>query len=531
MVYKIMLVDDEEEVRESIIKRIDWETLGFRVVGDAENGEDALEKIYILDPDVIMTDIQMPYMDGLTMTERIKKEYPDKQIVIFSGYNDFEYAKQAIKLGVTEYILKPINSEELTDILKNLKKKLDDRLNEKRNMSLLMESYRKNFPVLKEKFLNEWMEDGLKEAELVELLDEYTPELLEVNRWVAVRIYIEAKKQGVLTEKELWPISVGRIIDDYLEGKHQYVRFNYRREIGVIVALGKDEIMDEVISAFNIIGKECEQIFSLTISVGIGNEKYALGEIPTSFREAREALGYRSVVGPTKAVWIKDVEPKNEEVLILGAQEVNDITHALKFDGEDAVVKIITNVVMKMDESVAYSRQSQSYAMSLLNVVLQFIWQNELDEQEILGSGKDCYGEFTRIGTREGILEFMLMLCRNVHKQIEKKRQTTAVDIIKEAQEYIDRNYTNPDLSVEMLCNHLHLSQSYFSTVFKKETGQNYVSYLTEVRLNKAVELLNTTDDKTYIIASKVGYAEPNYFSYVFKKRFGVSPSKYKGKA
>ena len=113
MPYKIMLVDDEEEVRTSIIRKMDWEALGFHVVGDAENGEDALEKIHILDPDVIITDIHMPYMDGLQLAETVKEKYPGKEVVIFSGYNDFEYAKQAMKCGVTEYILKPVNSEEL----------------------------------------------------------------------------------------------------------------------------------------------------------------------------------------------------------------------------------------------------------------------------------------------------------------------------------------------------------------------------------------------------------------------------------
>ena len=116
--YSIILVDDEEEVRKSIIKQIDWESAGFKVVGDAENGEDGLEKIELLEPNVVLTDIRMPYMDGLTLTEKIRQRYPSTKVVIFSGYDDFEYAQRAIKLNVTEYILKPVNVEELTSILK-----------------------------------------------------------------------------------------------------------------------------------------------------------------------------------------------------------------------------------------------------------------------------------------------------------------------------------------------------------------------------------------------------------------------------
>ena len=113
--YRIILVDDEEEVRKSIIRKIDWQAVGFTVVGDAENGEDALEKIEALEPDVVLTDIRMPYMDGLTLAEKIRQRYPSMKIVIFSGYDDFDYAKRAIKLNVTEYILKPVNVEELTE--------------------------------------------------------------------------------------------------------------------------------------------------------------------------------------------------------------------------------------------------------------------------------------------------------------------------------------------------------------------------------------------------------------------------------
>ena len=115
--YRILLADDEEEVRKAIIRNIDWESLGFRVAGDADNGEEALEKIEQLKPDVLMTDIRMPYMDGLTLAARVRQKYPSIKILIFSGYDDFEYAKQAIKLNVTEYILKPVNSQELTKIL------------------------------------------------------------------------------------------------------------------------------------------------------------------------------------------------------------------------------------------------------------------------------------------------------------------------------------------------------------------------------------------------------------------------------
>lgn len=145
--YRILLVDDEEEVRKGIIRKMEWERLGFEMAGDAENGEEALEKVEQLQPDVVLTDIRMPYMDGLTLAKRIRQKYPSIRILIFSGYDDFEYAQQAIKLNVTEYILKPVNMEELSEILARVKENLDEEIEQRRNINLLRESYLGSLPM------------------------------------------------------------------------------------------------------------------------------------------------------------------------------------------------------------------------------------------------------------------------------------------------------------------------------------------------------------------------------------------------
>ena len=168
-----MLVDDEEEVRKSIIRKIDWSAAGFEVIGDAENGKEALEKIDQIEPDVVLTDIRMPYMDGLSMAEAIRQRHPSIKIVIFSGFDEFEYAKKAIKLNVIEYILKPVNVEELTAILKRIKNNLDEEIEQKRNVSLLRESYVKNLPIIREHFLNDLIHGGMDPKEIPEKLKEY----------------------------------------------------------------------------------------------------------------------------------------------------------------------------------------------------------------------------------------------------------------------------------------------------------------------------------------------------------------------
>ena len=165
----------------------------------------------------------------------------------------------------------------------------------------------------------------------------------------------------------------------------------------------------------------------------------------------------------------------------------------------------------------------------VLNTVIQMIQQYDLNLEEILGGELEYLSVIDKLQKREEFGEWLVKTARKMNQAINQERDMTTRQVIQQAKQYIMDNYQNPDLSVEMICRHLHMSPAYFSTMFKKETGQAYIAYLTEIRLNKAVELLNKTDDKTYVIASKVGYQEQNYFSYVFKKKFGVSPTKFRG--
>ena len=146
--YRVLLVDDEEEIREGIIKKIDWESLGYTIAGDAENGLEALEKAEHLHPDVVITDIKMPFMNGLELGERLSVVMPSTKLIIFSGFDDFEYAQKAIKLNVAEYVLKPVNASELMETLKKLKQKLDREFDEKRDVEMLRRNYTDSLPVM-----------------------------------------------------------------------------------------------------------------------------------------------------------------------------------------------------------------------------------------------------------------------------------------------------------------------------------------------------------------------------------------------
>ena len=542
--YRIILVDDEEEVRKSIIRKIDWTAVGFAVVGDAENGEDALEKIENLEPDVVLTDIRMPYMDGLTLAERIRQKYPSMKIVIFSGYDDFEYAKQAIKLNVTEYILKPVNVEELTAILKRIKTNLDEEIEQKRNVNLLRENYKRSLPILREQFLKDLISRPMDGETMQTLLREYDIPLAGAKKWIAIAVELELEQEltqeeaplPLHEEKNLIPISVMQILSENLKPSYRCSLLSFSgsadAKIAGIAAIDENNSQTELINILGDICKEIRKTLKVPVTIGIGHSAQKLENISRSFQSALDALGYRSVVGTGSTIYINDVEPGIGGKLQFGSEEESALIQAIKFGPEEKIRETVRGIVDRMNEARVHARQQQAYILSVANCMIQLIQQYDLNMEEIFAEdplGPDPFTVIQSMLNRENFSRWLYQTALKINNALSRERDYAARQVIEKAKQYIMDNYQDPGLSVEQICRYLHMSPAYFSTMFKKATGQTYIAYLTEVRLNKAVELLNMTDEKTYVIASQVGYQEQNYFSYVFKKRFGVSPTKFRG--
>lgn len=532
--YRIILVDDEEEVRKGIIRKIDWEALGFQVVGDAENGQDALEKIEQLEPDVVITDIRMPYMDGLTLTSWIRQKYPSVKVLIFSGFDDFEYAQKAIKLNVTEYILKPVNVEELTRILNRVRENLDQEIEQRRDVDLLRESYLSSLPILRELFLNDMVRGNMPAENIRQKLEEYKIDILGAEKWLTAVINVEneASEETGLTlhqEKELIPISVKSLLEDNLKDYCRFTAFNSAVGVTLIAAVDGERKQTSLIDLLGDICKEIKRILQVTVTIGIGYFSRELEQLPAAYQSAVDALGYREIVGTGKTIYINDMEPVSRGKLQLETRDEADLIAVVKFGTREKIEAAAKSFAARMEGARVHMRQLQVYQMSIINCLIRLMQQQDLELGAMFGTdemyGRVIYGnmkpeEFASVITEVG--------CR-MNEAMNRERDKTAKKVILEAKQYILDHYQDPELSVDVMCRQLHMSPAYFSTVFKRETGQTYIAYLTEVRLDKAVELLNTTDDKTYVIAQKVGYQEQNYFSYVFKKRFGISPTKFRG--
>lgn len=530
--YRIMLVDDEEEVRKAMIRKMEWESLGFTVIGDAENGEEALEKLEQLEPDVVMTDIRMPYMDGLTLIAKIRERYPFVKILIFSGFDDFEYAKQAIKLNVTEYILKPVNGQELAEILKRVRVSLDEEIRQRRNINMLQESYLNSLPILRELFLNDLVRRTADMSGAAQKLREYGIDILSARKWLTAVIYTEqierTEGMALYQHQELIPISVRGLVEDHVKPYYRFVVFNSADGITMIAAVDNNNTETGFVNLLNDICKESRRLLEVSITIGVGYACDTLREIGRSYQTAVDALGYRDIVGSGRTICINDVEPVSRGKLQLDAKGEAELTTAVKFGPPELIGDALRELAARMDDAKVHENQYQIYMLTIANCLIRLMQQYDLNMGEMFAS-EERYADIMRgVCKKETFAEELIPVACRMNEALNRERDNTTRKVILDAKTYIQENYADSELSVDMLCRHLHISPAYFSTVFKKETGQTYVNYLTEVRLQKAVELLEQTDDKTYKIAEKVGYQEQNYFSYVFKKRYGISPTKYR---
>jgi two-component system response regulator YesN len=532
--YKIMIVDDEEEIRLGIIKKIDWKANGFIVVGNAENGQEALEKAERLQPDVIMTDIKMPFMDGLELGKKLVELMPSTKIIVFSGYDDFEYAHKAIKINVVEYVLKPINSVELIEVLKRLREQLDREYSEKRNLENLYKYYIKSLPVIREQFLVGAIEGKVTEERWKEQSEDLGIDfsfkyinvaLLHADGTLESE---EGSNDFIQKESTLVPISIKNIVDETMNKYCKFVSFLYSDMIVVIGNFQKEEDIVYFINGINEVCKIYEHIMSLKISAGIGYTYSKISQISSSYRTARNALDYRFILGTGKAICIDDVEPDNSIQLRFDEEEERAMLNSIKIASEDEITMVIDNLFKKFEDLLLPFNQYRVYIMEIMTSLLKLVQTYKLEMNDVFGRDFNCYNYLDSFESIHEVKKWLIQKAIKVNVYIKRERINSSMLLIEKAKEYIKGNYSDCDISVEKLCSKLHVSPTYFSTIFKKETGMNFVNYLTAVRLEEAVKLLNTTDYKTYMIAEKVGYPEANYFSYVFKKEFGVSPSKYR---
>lgn len=530
--YTVLLVDDEPEIREGIIQKIDWEQYGFEIIGSAENGRDALEIAEQQQPDVVMTDIMMPFMDGLQLGETLMRKIPSVKLIFFSGADDFEYVQRALQLKAVEYVLKPIDATEFSQTLMKLKEILDKEYEEKRNVENLRLHYIESIPVLREQFLTGLL-DGRIDKEQLEKKCGIGQIDLDAWGYTVGLLGIEPNQETIIRklfrnhDEALIPTTLKQMADETLPPYGKTVSCYYGDMVGIVANFYDARDIYRFIEGMDQVCKAMERVYGLTVTGGIGTVCQSPMELRYAKKEAQTALSYRVSLGSGQAIYLGDVEPEKNAFLQFQGHDETELIAAIKLGNDADIQEQVDYIFDRLKANMLTTDQLNVYTIEVRLSFLKLLQYYDMKPEQLFATA-DVFQQTDKITSLEELRSWMLEKSLDMSRLIKESRVNSQSAITTRAREYVNANYSDDRLSVDLLSQILHVSPSYFSSLFKKEMGISFITYLTNVRMEKAVELLDTTDDKSYIIAEKVGYPEANYFSYVFKKHFGISPQRYR---
>lgn len=530
---KIFLVEDEFVVREGIKKNIDWSAQGYEFCGEASDGELAYPMIQKLKPDIVITDIKMPFMDGLTLSKLIKKEMPWIEIIILTGHQEFEYAKEGINIGVARYLSKPISSEDLVREVSALALKIDEKNKEREIRQMYLKEMEEN--ILKEKKeLFKYIVTGEKTvAELIEIADALGIDLSAM--WYNI-VLIKAQSVNKASEefsKKLLTLEME--IEEHADNEKVVVfDRNLEGKAFLFKADTKAELLEVQKEYLAYIEKMMSENEDIRYFGGIGEPVNRLRELPLSFEKASHAFAHRYLTKDSQIVDYEAIAQKGYQytedfdITDIDTKQIDraKIREFLKIGQREEAVYFVEEFFRALGENAMRSTMFRQYiVMDAYFCVADFVEGLQLSKEEIepvdIMSGT--------LQSEENAMEYVVRIIKKGLELRESVASNRYGDVVDAVIKYIDENYADEELSLNMIASHVNFSPNHLSMVFSQQTGQTFIKYLTDYRMNKAKELLKCTGKRSSVIAMEVGYKDSHYFSYLFKKTQGITPTQYRG--
>lgn len=540
---KTFLVEDEVVIREMIKKMIPWEQYGFELAGEAADGEMALPLILKSKPDLLITDIKMPFMDGLTLCRLVKKELPDIRIVILSGYDDFNYAKQAISIGVEDYLLKPITKNAFIKRLEEIHNRYEHEKTQREyyeKFRLEMQEYEKN---ASRDFFETLVRADSDLAELYRRADKLNLDI--VAEAYNILIFTPDTSEGNYNSYEAcsdWEAEVQDKINTYFLNHPVAILFRHQVFSYAILVKGQKDTIEknteECVKAIQDIMDQTERRTDWFIAVGKSADRLSM--LGHSYRTAVRANSFRYLYDghildyqSLEAQKENPSDSRREDSVQLRNVNINALNPAIlqKFLSSglaEEVDDFIRDYFNAIGQEPMGSLVFRNYVV--LNVrfsVLSFLKKLGCDDSEI--SGQEMENIMDETGKT---IEAAVAYCGKILKKAIALRDENAGDqnrsVLKLAVDFIDHNYMDEEISLNKAAHVANVSANHFSALFSQNMGQTFTEYLTDLRMSKAKELLRCTAMRSSEIAGEVGYKDAHYFSYLFKKTQGMTPSEYR---
>lgn len=533
--YKVVLVEDETVIRESIRDNIPWEEHGFSFVGEAGDGEMALSVVRQTKPDLLITDVKMPFMDGLSLCKIVSEEFPKMKIIIISGYDDFEYARQAINLGVDQYLLKPITKMNLKKALEEIKEKIElekGPTDYQAQFSSEMKEYeqfgRRNFF---EKIL-----EG--EFTVMEIYDEAAKLGIDMTASAYNLLFFSIQEKNGISEdlQEQYEDRLEDIIQFILRYP-QYVLFRWNvNSYGVLIRSEQAVILNHTQKLVDKISQVCESDASIAQwHIALGKQVERLSLLAESYQVANHNMAYRFLVSDehilTEESLEKYIGTKEEPNLnaVDSAKMNPDIIREFLDNGSKSEISdFVTSYVQGVRDALRSNMFRDYVVLNIRFTIIAYV--------EALGATQEEHAKLMERSypdmhiKAEEVEEYFIDMLQAALSIRDRESDVQSSRVLTRAMEYVDKNFGNEDISLNEVAAEVNVSPSYLSTVFSQNIEKTFIEYVTGKRMEKARKLLKGTDKSSAEIASEVGYKDPHYFSFVFKKTQGMSAREYRAK-
>ena len=540
---KIFLAEDEVVVRETIKRMIPWEELGFELVGEAADGEMALPLLIRQQPDLLITDIKMPFMDGLTLARLAKKEIPGLKVVILSGYDDFNYAKQAIGIGVEDYLLKPITKNALIERLSEIRSHYEHEKTQKEYYEKFqreMQAYEKNSS---RDFFEALVGGSMDMMEVYKRAEKLGLDIVaEAYNVLIFTMNCDEDFSGQRDEYSSWEAESLELLENFFAGHSSAMLFRSNIFSYGVLLKGQRETIEENTRACV---DEIRKILSRQDGrrewfLAVGQSVERLSQIQKSYHTASRAFSQRYLYDEN-ILYYDEMETmehpggqaETEDNAYLQKVDVNALNPAIlqKFlsNGlQEETENFVKDYFYAIGQEPMESLVFRNYV--ILNVrfsVISFIKglgcdTNEMesaDTEEVLAEGGK---------NMESAIAYAKKMISQAIEIRDQNSGNKNRSILKTAVDFIDSHYMDEEISLNTVANVANVSSNHFSALFSQNMGQTFIEYLTTLRMNKAKELLRCTGMRSSEIAGEIGYKDAHYFSYLFKKTQGMTPSDYR---
>lgn len=520
--YTIIVADDEEELRKALIRRINWEETGFQLIGEAENGAEALELVEKLEPDLLLTDVRMPFMSGIELARAVREIRPTMQIAFLSGYDDFSYAQQAIQYNIVSYMLKPISSAELTEELKKIKVIIDQKFDEFKKISIEKEKQSVVsflMPLLLDSFQDNMTEERnealLREACARGLIDDIKAKLCYS---VLVTSFYNKEGHNLTTESSI--NAVDSILKKYIKHASFY---SDGRIISLLVATkaGLNKYLHIIVE--DII-QSVRRIMGLSATIGVSRIVPKLINGREAYIEAMNAMDY-SQISKSGVHFIADIERTENFDHEMVQLTINELESLMRGGTKQELETYLRELFLSIKTNKVSSVTIQPLIIQLVAAIFRIVYAVADGEAvQNLQSISPLQGQVV-YDKANNTLEKYIEFCLTAKELVAEQRKKSSSQICDRAIEIIETNYMDSELSLVSMSEEISVSPNYLSALIKKSTGSTFIDLLTKKRIGIAKELIVGTDMKIREIAEKCGYNDQHYFSYCFKKYEGLSPN------